>query len=75
MTLADLEVLQAKASAWLETEKGWDVWLAIFSRSGFSSTLAARVATDPRLALLTPDDVMGARGSIAEAVRSGPHSL
>jgi hypothetical protein len=61
MTLADLEALQAKARAWLETEKGWDVWLALFSRSGFSATLAARAATDPRLLLLTPDDVVAAR--------------
>ena len=65
MTLADLEALQAKARTWLETEKGWDVWLALFSRSGFSSTLAARAATDQRLILLTPDHVVGARGSIA----------
>lgn len=61
LTLADLEALQAKVRAWLDAEQGWDIWLALFSRSGFSPTLAARSATDPRLLLLTPDDLVGAR--------------
>jgi len=59
MTVADLDALQAKSRTWLENEKGWDVWLALFSRSGFSPTLRERVAADSHLLLLTPDDVVG----------------
>ncbi|MBM4459446.1 MAG: hypothetical protein FJ011_17095 [Chloroflexi bacterium] len=60
MTVADLEALQAKRRTWLEDEKGWDVWLALFSRSGFSPALQERAAADSHLLLLTPADVVGA---------------
>jgi hypothetical protein len=62
MTVADLDALQAKARLWLEAEKGWDLWLALFSRSGFSPALSERAAADSHLLLLTPDDVVGSRG-------------
>lgn len=61
MVVADLEALQAKARTWLESEKGWDLWLVLFSRSGFSPALITRAAADPHLLLLTPADVVGVR--------------
>ncbi len=57
MTLADLEVLEAKSRRWLGEERGWDLWLVLFSRSGFSAELGSRSESDPHLLLVTPDDL------------------
>ncbi len=58
MTRADLEGLQAKARHWLGDERGWDLWYALYSRSGFSPDLQMRAAGDSHLLLYTPLDVI-----------------
>ncbi len=57
MTLADLEALEAKSRRWLGEERGWDVWHALFSRSGFSAELVKRSTSDPRLLLIKPAEL------------------
>jgi hypothetical protein len=58
MSVADLDDLQARARHWLGEERGWELWYALYSRSGFSEELQARAAADPNLLLLTPSDVV-----------------
>jgi len=59
MGLADLDDLQARGWHWLGDERGWELWYALYSRSGFSKELQARVEVDPHLLLFTPSDVVG----------------
>ncbi len=58
MTLADLEALEAKGRRWLGEERGWDLWFALFSRSGFSDEVKDRSESDPHLLLVTPDELL-----------------
>lgn len=58
MTPEDLERLEARARLWLGEERGWELWYALYSRSGFSQELEAPAAGDPHLLLLTPADVV-----------------
>ncbi len=58
MTIADLEVLRTKAGHWLGDERGWDVWYALYSRSGFSPELQSRAANDAHLLLRTPAHIV-----------------
>jgi AAA+ ATPase superfamily predicted ATPase len=57
MNNSDLAALRDRARLWLDNEPGWDVWYALFSRSGFTADLQAQVSE--RLFLLTPTDVTG----------------
>lgn len=66
MGLADLDDLQARARHWLGDEqspepvegRGWELWYALYSRSGFNEELQAHAA-DSHLLLFTPSDVVG----------------
>ncbi|MFQ6102177.1 MAG: ATP-binding protein [Anaerolineae bacterium] len=58
MGVGDLDGLQASARHWLADERGWELWYALYSRSGFSAELQARAAADPHLLLFTPADVV-----------------
>ncbi len=58
MTASDLEELEVKARHWLGTERGWQLWYTLFSRSGFSAELEKRAAKDPQLLLVTPSELM-----------------
>ncbi|MEZ4726312.1 MAG: ATP-binding protein [Caldilineaceae bacterium] len=60
MGMADLETLQQKGKVWQEQERGWRIYYALFSRSGFSQPLLARAKTDPDLLLFDPDTVVAA---------------
>ena len=56
--LSGLEKLKASGRRWLGSERGWEVWYVLFSRSGFSEELQARHAVDPHLRLVTPPDML-----------------
>lgn len=59
MSNADLAALRDRAQVWLDHERGWDVWFALYSRAGFTDDL--RVQAGSHVLLLTPGDVVGAR--------------
>lgn len=59
MNMADLTALQTKARDWVGSERGWDLWFALFSCDGFSSELKLQAAKDSHLLLLTPADLLG----------------
>jgi hypothetical protein len=54
MTTADLEALQQKGQHWQGHERGWRIYYALFSRSGFTQPLIDRAHTDPELLLFDP---------------------
>ena len=58
MGMTDLDDLQARTRHWLGDERGWELWYALYSRSGFSQGLQARAASDSHLLLFTPSDVI-----------------
>ncbi len=58
MSVSDLDDLQARARHWLGDERGWELWYALYSRSGFSKELQTRAAGDSHLLLFTPSDVV-----------------
>ncbi len=57
MNVADFEALVARGRHWLGEERGWDIWYALFSRSGFSVELEDRSASDSQLLLITPAEL------------------
>jgi len=59
MGVADLDDLEARGRLWLGDERGWELWYALYSRSGFSRELQARAEADSHLLLLTPSEVVG----------------
>ncbi|HEX9732823.1 MAG TPA: DUF234 domain-containing protein [Thermoanaerobaculia bacterium] len=61
MGVADLDALKANARTWLGKERGWELWYALFSRSGFSAELTALGKDDPNVLLVDPTQVVGAR--------------
>ncbi len=58
MSVADLEALETRARHWLGDERGWDLWYALYSRSGYSEELRARGVTDSHLLLVSPSDMV-----------------
>ncbi len=58
MSVSNLDDLQARARHWLGDERGWELWYALYSRSGFSKELQTRAAGDSHLLLFTPADVV-----------------
>lgn len=60
MGMGDLEKLQDKGRRWLGEERGWELWYALFSRSGFSDELLAHTG-ESNLLLITPEDVAAPR--------------
>ena len=60
MSLADLATLQQKGRQWQGAERGWRIYYALFSRSGFTQPLLDRATTDPELLLFDPAMVITA---------------
>ncbi|MCP4656711.1 MAG: ATP-binding protein [bacterium] len=58
MGIGDLEQLQANGRIWLGEERGWELWYALFSRSGFRGDLRDRAGGDPHLLLVTPSHIV-----------------
>lgn len=58
MSMADLESLQQKGKQWQGNERGWRIYYALFSRSGFTQPLLDRAKGDPELLLFDPMDVV-----------------
>ncbi len=58
MGLADLAALQRKANAWQGDVTGWRIYLALFSRSGFTQELQLAARDNPEILLFTPADVV-----------------
>jgi hypothetical protein len=58
MNVADLERLQAVTRHWLGDERGWELWYAFYSRSGFTDELHAHAAGDSHVLLFTPSDIV-----------------
>jgi hypothetical protein len=58
MVIADLEALQLKTRHWLGDERGWDIWYALYSRTGFSLELQTRAASDAHLLLFSPAQIV-----------------
>jgi hypothetical protein len=60
MGVADLMALQRRASAWQGDVTGWRIYLALFSRSGFTQELQSLARQNQEILLFTPEDVVGA---------------
>ncbi|MCE7980903.1 MAG: ATP-binding protein [Caldilinea sp. CFX5] len=60
MTMADLETLQQKGQRWQGQERGWRIYYALFSRSGFTQPLLDRAQADPEILLFDPPMVISA---------------
>lgn len=60
MGVADLAALQRRAHAWQGDATGWRIYLALFSRSGFTQDLEQQARHNPEILLFRPEDVVGA---------------
>jgi hypothetical protein len=60
MSMADLEALQEKGRRWQGDERGWRIYYALFSRSGFTQPVLDRAQADPEILLFDPTQVISA---------------
>ena len=58
MGVGDLERLRTAGQSWLGPERGWELWYALFSRSGFTEALREQSAEDPHVVLVEPEDTV-----------------
>jgi AAA+ ATPase superfamily predicted ATPase len=59
MGYRDLEALQTRSRAWLGVQPGWELFYALYSKSGFSDELQALAQADRHVILKTPAQVIG----------------
>lgn len=59
MGCRDLEALQTRSRAWLGIQSGWELFYALYSKSGFSDELQALAQADRHVILKTPAQVFG----------------